>query len=185
MPNEGQTPPYRWRKRTRFEKAKRFLGQEWHKHESYGPKLLAIKRVRGTKVPTADGRRKNSYGGCATYADLFWSHAVLDAADRGNYLATAKEGILQSSPHSKIKQHCPNYSISSPESFLPWEKIGRAVSAEKFKKKIEDGENKACYLRKIGTDNYQIWMPETNKITTVRMVDFIIQRPHTSTPDST
>lgn len=54
----------------------------------------------------------------------------------------------------------------------------------KFKKNLENRTEKACYLRKIGSDKYQVWMPETNKITTVRIVDFILQQSPVTKPVS-
>lgn len=50
----------------------------------------------------------------------FWSYAVLYAAYKGNYLATAKDGKLQPSPNANIKALRPNAKFSNPASFLPW-----------------------------------------------------------------
>ena len=97
----------------------------------------------------------------------FWSHAVLDAAEKGNYLSTTKNGQMQASPHTRIQQSRPDYCIVSPATLLPWGKVGRTVNAEKFKKKLEDRGQKACYLRRLGADKYQIWLPESNKITSI------------------
>lgn len=33
-----------------------------------------------------------------------WSHAVLDALDKGNYLATTKKGKIQESPNTNTAQ---------------------------------------------------------------------------------
>ena len=93
----------------------------------------------------------------------FWFHAVLDASDKSNYLATEKEGQLQKCPLKHIQSVCSETIIHSPASFLPWGKVGQAVSAVKFKKKLEDRTEKACYLRKIGKDKYQVWIPATKK----------------------
>lgn len=49
---------------------------------------------------------------------LFWSHAVLDAADKGNYLAIAKQGKIQPSPRAHIQKVCPEYKMLSPAAFL-------------------------------------------------------------------
>lgn len=61
-------------------------------------------------------------------------------------------------------------------------KGGKAVSAVKLKKKLENRAENACYLGKIGTDKYQIWLPESNKITTVRISDFIVHQGHDNRP---
>lgn len=82
----------------------------------------------------------------------FWSHAVLDVANKGNYLTTAEEGRIQPSPRKFISNQCPEFETPSPATFLPWGKFGRAVSAEKFKKELENRAERACYLRKLGAD---------------------------------
>lgn len=106
----------------------------------------------------------------------FWSHTVLDAADKWNYMATAKEGKLKPRPHKTISSQCPDYFIPSPATLLPWGNIGRAVSAEKFKKQLDTRADNACYLRKSGTRTAEIWLPEPNKVTTFRYTDFIVQK---------
>lgn len=40
----------------------------------------------------------------------------------------------------------------------------------------------ACYLRKFSNDLYQVWLPESNKITTTGITDFIVQQQDTPTP---
>lgn len=52
----------------------------------------------------------------------------------------------------------------------------------KFKKKLENRVEKSCYLRRIGTGKYQVWMPKTNKVTKIRTIDFILQLRHTNKP---
>lgn len=107
------------------------------------------------------------------------SCAVLGAADKGNYLAAAKGENLRPIPHENIQARCPNAKFSNPASFLPRGKTGKTASATNFKKKLEDRAETACYLRKIGTDLYEVWMPTSNKITTVRIADFILQSEDT------
>lgn len=51
-----------------------------------------------------------------------------------------------------------------------------------FKKKLEYRAEEACYLRKICTDLYQIWMPASKTITSVRISDFILQQVPPSKP---
>lgn len=41
---------------------------------------------------------------------------------------------------------------------------------------MNDRAYNACYLRQIKTEKYQIWNPYTDKIKTVRSVDFIPER---------
>lgn len=48
-----------------------------------------------------------------------WSFAVLDAANKNNYLAAAKMGKLQASPNVHISFKCPGATISNPSDFLP------------------------------------------------------------------
>lgn len=59
---------------------------------------------------------------------------VLDAADKRNYLATAKVSKLQASPNAPISFKRPGAKIVSPGGFLPWEMKGKIASAVKFKK---------------------------------------------------
>lgn len=76
-----------------------------------------------------------------------WSYAVLDAADKGTCLATSKQCHIEPSPYAKIERQCPTAAVSSPEKLRPWEKKGTAVSAVKFKKKVERRSEDAYYLR--------------------------------------
>lgn len=71
-----------------------------------------------------------------------WSHAVLDAADKGNYLATAKIGKLQANPNTKIARQCPKAQIRGPRNFLPW---GKKISTIKYKKKLESRKTRVTY----------------------------------------
>lgn len=51
-----------------------------------------------------------------------WSHAVLDASDKGNYLTTAQMGKLQASPnmnYDNIAQLFPGAKIPCPSVFIP------------------------------------------------------------------
>lgn len=54
----------------------------------------------------------------------FWSYVVLDAAEKGNYPATAKDGKLQPGPIVNIQAQFSNAIIPSPASFLPRGKEG-------------------------------------------------------------
>lgn len=55
------------------------------------------------------------------------------------------------------------------------------VSAAKFKKKLDYREEKACYLRRIGTDLYKVWLPGSEKINTTRIADFVMQKRENAT----
>lgn len=56
------------------------------------------------------------------------------------------------------------------------------VSAVKFKKKLEERAEDACYLRKLSNELYQVWPPVSNKINTTRISDFIVQQQDTKIP---
>lgn len=77
----------------------------------------------------------------------------------------------------------PERQDSESGNVPAWEKGGKAVCAVKFKKKLENRSDTACYLRRIGTDKYQVWLPASNKVTTVRVTDFILQRGKPNTPE--
>lgn len=68
----------------------------------------------------------------------FWSHAVLDEAEKGNYMATAKNGKLEISPYGHIERLCPGAKVPNPATLFSWGTKGKSVSALKFKKKLED-----------------------------------------------
>lgn len=68
-----------------------------------------------------------------------WFFAVLDAADKGKYLAAARNGRLQASSYATINSQCPDADISSPASFLPRGNKGNAVIAVKIEKKLDNG----------------------------------------------
>lgn len=101
-----------------------------------------------------------------------WSFATLDAADKSNYLSTAKQGKLQMSQNKNIEMQCPDARFQNPSTFLPWGTQGKEVSANEFKTKLESRAADAWYLRKRNNNLYQIWLLETKQITTVRVNDF-------------
>lgn len=102
------------------------------------------------------------------------SFAVLDAADKENYLAKFKNSILQPSQNTNIK------NMNSPGTLLPWRRKGKIVSTVKFKKKVEARAYDASYLRRKDHDLYQVCIPGNNIITTNRIKDFIKQQSMTT-----
>lgn len=63
-----------------------------------------------------------------------WLHETFDAADKRNYLARTKDGIMQPSPNKNIEVHCLTAKVSRSQPFLPWGTKNKAVSTKKIKK---------------------------------------------------
>lgn len=55
------------------------------------------------------------------------------------------------------------------------EKKGKVVSAVKFKN-MENRADNAYFLRQIESNKYKVWKPDSKKLTTIRMTDFVVQR---------
>lgn len=66
-----------------------------------------------------------------------WSYAVLYAADKGNYLATAKRGKLQAIPNANTSLKFPSAKIASPSCYLPcgkeWKLLVQSNSKRNWK----------------------------------------------------
>lgn len=84
----------------------------------------------------------------------FWTHAVLDAAEKGNHKATAKNSKLTLSPYRRIERLCPEEKVPNPATLLPWGTNRRYSSAVKFKTELENRAEEARYLRRLGANLY-------------------------------
>lgn len=118
----------------------------------------------------------------------FWSHAVSDAAKKGNYMATAKDGKSGLSPYGKKKgfvlvrryQLKLLYCLGVQKE----NNISSLYSAVKVKMRLENRAEDALYLRRKSTDIYQVWFPHSNKVTTTRITDFIVPSINRKTDES-
>lgn len=99
-------------------------------------------------------------------------------------MATAKNGKLGLSLFGNIERLCPGAKVPNPAKFLPWGTKGIAVSAVKCKKKLENGAENAMYLRRKGTDLYQIWLPDLDTVETTRILDFILPSVKRDMPEN-
>lgn len=66
--------------------------------------LMAATRL---ELPTASNMPKS-----------LCSYATLYAAEKSNYLATTKDGIMKPSPKKNIEEQCSTEKASRPQSFL-------------------------------------------------------------------
>lgn len=108
------------------------------------------------------------------------SFAVLDVAEKDNYLAKARKTSFMQA-RITINIICTRAKLSCSTNTTILGKQGKIISAVKFKKNLDNKVVNACYLRRLGTDLYPVWLPDRKKITTTRISDFVLQQEETRT----